>query len=384
MGNLLSGLKGYLKRIDLPLLLTGLAAALYGLFIIYSAGSSLPSASPLKLIVVQGAALAIGLLGFIVITLVDIDRLQRLWLIVAVINILFQLSLFFIGVEGDTGNRSWIRFGPIGIQPGELGKILFIFSFGCHLSALKDQINRPLSVLQILIHGGATILAMYIPSRDLGVAITYLLIMLTMMLCSPLSPLWTAGFLVGSAALAPVLWNKFLSEGQKLRILVVFNPEVSPRYAYQGQQSLKALHNGGLLGMGYRKGALTQSIYLPARHTDFIFASCGEELGYIGCTLIILLLAVIIARIFMRAAKMTDMTGYLVAVGVGAMFLFQSVINIGMCLGVMPVIGLTLPFFSYGGSSIMTCIISLGLVSAFYYTAKNVRNRSLADNGGLS
>ena len=164
------------------------------------------------------------------------------------------------------------------------------------------------------------------------------------------------------AAAFPIIWN-FLDQFQRNRILVVFNPSVDEAVSWQAEQSKIAIGGGQLVGRGFLQGTQTQFSRLPAKHTDCIFAVAGEEFGFIGCMLIILLLILIVLRIFYISWRASTRFSSLVCAGVGSMFLFQSIINIGMCLGVTPVIGLTLPFFSYGGSSLVTMFVSVGIIA---------------------
>ncbi len=354
------GITTYLKKADLFLLGTAVLTSLFGLVLIYSATMSYGSS---RYILVQGAAIVLGIVGFIIASLADLRRFPRLWVILFVFNILFQLSLYFFGTAGDTGNKSWINYSwmPMAIQPGEIGKIIFIYTFASHINVLKDKMNHVLSVVQLFLHFALTVGSVFIISRDLGVAVIYVFIFLVMLYASGINLLWFFATLLGAAACAPILW-RFMSENQRLRIQVVFNPEVSERFAWHGQQSIMAMGNGELFGMGLGKGTQVQSGMLFSKHADFIFASCGEELGFVGCAVLLALLTAMVARCFTDSRKSDNLMGYLMCIGVGAMMMFQILINVGMCLGIMPVIGLTLPFVSYGGSSILTFFVSLGFV----------------------
>ena len=167
----------------------------------------------------------------------------------------------------------------------------------------------------------------------------------------------------------PVLW-KFLSENQRLRIEVVWNPEASERYAWHAKQSMRAVGNGQLMGKGFLNGTMVQKGAYPARHTDFIFSTCAEEFGFIGCVILVALLVALVVHIFVDAVRCSSREGSLVCVGVGAMLMWQILINVGMCLGVMPVIGLTLPLVSYGGTSVMTMMAAFGLVCGYVMRKK--------------
>ena len=176
------------------------------------------------------------------------------------------------------------------------------------------------------------------------------------------------GFFVGLAVIVPILWNSSLvREDQKNRVMVLFDESIDPlgtTVRYQASRSINAISGGGLTGQGLFQGTQIQSGNVPAQHTDFIFAAIGEELGYAGCALCIGLLVAIILRILYVGAHSQSYFYRQVCVGIAGTLMFQIIINIGMCLGVAPVIGLTLPFFSYGGSSMMSLFIAMGVISS--------------------
>ncbi len=185
-----------------------------------------------------------------------------------------------------------------------------------------------------------------------------------MFFASGISLWWLGGIAAVGAAAVPILW-RFMGEYQQLRILVVFDPSLSPQYSWHAKQSMIALGNGGMFGQGFTQGSQVQSGVLYAKHTDFIFSTAGEEFGFLGCAVILLLLFALVLRIFLDAGRTGSHLGSLVCIGIGGMLLTQVLINVGMCLGIMPVIGLTLPLLSYGGTSVLTTLTSLGLVSGF-------------------
>ena len=176
---------------------------------------------------------------------------------------------------------------------------------------------------------------------------------------------------VAAVAAAPIVWS-MLAEYQKKRIMVGFNPELDPLdKGYQVIWSKTAIGAGGVTGLGYREGLITQTEILPAKWTDMIFAVISEEAGFIGASLVLVLLAVLVMRTFMNSLSCDRMSGALILAGVGGMFMYQIIENIGMCLGMLPVVGITLPFLSYGGSSVLAMYLAVGLVLSVY--AKNHR-----------
>lgn len=355
----LLSVKAHFKKCDLALLSLAVLISAIGLIAIYSATYSY---SRPKFLLVQAAAIFLGIIAFFVVSLIDLDRFGDLWPAAYVFNLLFLFSLYFLGESGDTGNRSWIRFAGIGIQPAEIGKIIFIFTFARHIYALRDRLDNVTSLLQLLFHAISTAGFVYIFSNDLGMCVVYLMVFVIMLFASGVSmkffiPVCAAG----CACLVP-LWMFVLKDYHKLRILVLFDPEVSPRIAYNGIQSMVAAGGGQMFGYGYLKGPQTQYSVLPSKHTDFIFSSWCEEWGFVGGIIVIALLTLLVWRIFYDASQADDRFSYLVCIGIGGMLMSQILINIGMCLGIMPVIGITLPFVSYGGTSVCTTFAALGVV----------------------
>lgn len=361
--------KRYVKESDWLLFLLAIVICLFGMVLIFSASRTM--ARPNRYILVQAFGICVGSVGFVLISLFDVERFPRMWMALFVFNIFFQLSLAVLGVSGDTGNKSWIPIGSTGvnIQPGEVGKVIFIYTMACHINALKDRLNRFSSVVQLGLHALVTTGAVFVISKDLGVALMYPLIFITMLFASGISLWWVGGICTAGAGCVPLLW-KFMSTGQKLRIQVVWNPAASEKYAWHAKQSMRAVGNGQLMGKGFLNGTMVQSASYPARHTDFIFSTCAEEFGFIGCIVLLVLLVGLVVHIFVDAARCSSREGSLVCVGVGAMLLWQILINVGMCLGVMPVIGLTLPLVSYGGTSVMTTMAAFGLVCGYVMRKK--------------
>lgn len=356
-------LKKYFKQIDLCLIIFALAAAAYGLLLITSATWS---KNPMSYIKIQAFAACIGIAIFFLLSFFDVDSISALWKPIYILNVLLISSLIIFGTGADqTGNRAWIRFGSIGIQPAEFGKILFILSLSGHAYSLRDEIHSVKSLLLLSAHAFSLIALIVIISHDMGSSLVYGMIFLIVIFCAGVKLRWFGIGLGILAAAAPFLWKFVFRSDQKRRILSVFNPELDPLgTGYHAIQSKIALGSGQLTGRGMFQGTQTQYGYLPAKQTDFIFSVAGEEFGMIGCLIIIALLTVIIARCIIVARRSTGNAASLVCIGVAAMLIFQTFENIGMCIGFMPVVGLPLPFFSYGGSSIMTVFIAIGLVNS--------------------
>lgn len=351
----------YFRTMDYVLLFVALFCSAFGMVLIFSATHSLEEGST-RYMVIQGLAIVLGLIGFIIMSCLDLEKLTKWWRIILVANILFQLSLIVFGYE-DGGNKSWLRFGGIGIQPAELGKLLFIFTFAKHINLLRYRLNRVRSLLMLGAHLLAVMAAIVLPSHDVGMSLPYVFIAILMLFAAGLSLKWFAGGVILTCAAVPILWQ-VLSNIQKNRILVLFDPTIAPDTYWQQEQSLIAIGSGKLFGTGFLKGNQTQNNMLPEKHTDFIFGVAGEEWGLVGCMVIVIALMSLIFRAFFVAYRAHGQTLSLICVGVGSMLLFQTYENIFMCLGIGPVMGLTLPFFSYGGSSVVTMYLALGMVSS--------------------
>lgn len=356
-------------NIDKTVLTVTLLCALFGILMISSAVNTMTGGT--KLIIIQSCAMFIGICAMAVMSSIDYEYFGDLSKIIygGCLGLLVLVLIIGTGLE-TTGSKSWIRFGPIGIQPSEFVKVGFIITFSYHASHLKDDINRFSSVLMLLLHAALPI-GLILLQPDYGTALVFICIVAGILFAAGLS--WkyflSAGGLL--AAAAPIVWFFFFNENRKNRILVFLSPEKDPTGAgYHVLQSKLTIGSGQIWGKGLFHGTQTQLGYLPVRHTDFIFGVIGEELGIIGCIVVVALLFTLIFKILSnsRVAK-TDFGSY-ICVGVAFMLIAHVFENIGMCIGLMPVTGIPLPFFSYGGSSLLTNFIAIGLVLNVYKRRK--------------
>lgn len=368
MSELWQEFKRFFKQADILLLILCCMASLYGVLLISSATKSYGAGS---YVAVQLASIALGIGVFVILSLIDLEIITRQWKWLILFNIVFLLLLLLFGVEGDTGNRSWIRFSflPVGIQPAEVTKIIFVILLAKQITVRRQKnINSISSVAQLGIHLLFMVGLILAVSSDMGVALIYVFIFICMMFASGLKIRWFVIAAVILAILTPIGWKYLLRSDQRDRIMIVFDPSIDPNntgVGWQAAQSKIAIGAGKLTGMGLYNGTQIQyNDYLPAKHTDFIFSVAGEELGFIGCAAIVLLEVLIIIRCIYIGVKSKDSTSTLVCIGFAGMLIFQTFENIGMCLGLTPVIGITLPFFSYGGTSIITVFAAMGIVSS--------------------
>lgn len=347
------------EKTDKKLMIASILASLYGLLLISSAVKSSDSKSN---IIVQAFAITIGIGCMLILSIMDFQVLFSLNKLIFGIYTAILILVLFIGHGESVGTVGWISLGPVNIQPSEFAKVGFIITFACHLSTVQEHINKPLTVLGLVVHLCVP-LSLILLQPDYGTAMVFIFIALVMLFYAGLKLRY---FIIGAGGLiaaSPLLWFFVLDEFQKNRIRVFLNPELDPAGSgYNVIQSKLAVGAGQLFGKGLFQGTQIQLNFLPGKHTDFIFAVAGEELGLLGCILIIGILIFIIFRIIMGANTVKSSAGGLVCMGVAAMLIFQAFENIGMSIGIMPVTGIPLPFFSYGGSSIITTFIAMGLV----------------------
>ena len=373
-------LRDFWERGDKLLLCLCLLSSVYGLALIYSATRYLP-VNQNRSVIVQTLGILLGVVVYILLSSVDMELfVEKSWKLLLLFNLGFNLLVRVPGLGVSRGsNLSWIRFPglPIDIQPAEVTKLTFVLLFAFQCAKLQKRgISRPTSILFLLSNLAVTAGVIAAATRDFGMVLVY--VFLFALLC------WTAGvklrwFALGGAVSVggiAYLWPRLQDSYLLQRVTVVIDHIMGNQetlYAqtqgrgWQQTRSILAIASGGLTGQGYLKGIQTQSPYetsLNARYTDEIFAVCGEELGLIGCMVIIFLLCAIIIRCIWVAQRAPSPMTALVAMGYAGMLLFQSVLNIGMCLYLLPIVGLTLPFFSYGGSSIITMFAAMGVVSS--------------------
>ena len=380
-------LADFIQQADLVLLGLCCAATLYGMVLIASATHYMDTdgmSGMIRYVGVQGAALLLGLCAYVFMSMIDVEIVLKRWKWVVAFNLIFiGLLLTPLGVGGaTTGNQAWLKIPgiPFQIGPAEIVKITFTLLLAKQLEWLREVKRDLKSFPSALMVAGHTIALMgwYVGiSGDMGNGLTFFFIFLCMAFVAGFALRWFVLLFIGSgAAIAASVVLGLMPDYMINRFRVLFDHSYDTLGAgWQQTRGLLALGSGGLFGQGYMQGTQTQAGEgsLPARHTDFIFCVCGEELGMIGCLVVIALLAAIIIRVLLVARRAETPFHCYVCVGVAAMLIFQTVVNIGMCLFVMPVIGLTLPFFSYGGSSLLTLYAAMGVVSGIKKRSPVVR-----------
>lgn len=341
--------------------------SIFGIIVIYSATRTLNSITN---VIVQSAAMGLGIGVMITICMFDYEQFKNLIKPIYIFSVLILILVLVFGVTGDWGARSWIRFGSIGIQPAELAKICFIITFSYHLDKVRDEINKPLVILGLLLHIGVPV-GLILMQPDMGSALVFIFMFLCLMFTAKLSYKYIIPVMAAGIVSLPFVYKYGLSEYQQKRILVFLNPDLDPlNRGYNVIQSKIAVGSGQLWGKGYLEGTQNQMGYLPTKYTDFIFSVISEEFGFIGSMLVVVLLFALIWRCFTIARRADNAYGRYICVGVGAMFLFHVFENVGMCIGLMPVTGIPLPFISYGGTSLVTNMAAIGLVMSVAYHNK--------------
>jgi len=322
-------------------------------------------------IIVQIIATILGVTLYLLVSNIDADFFSEYRVLLTVLSCGFIAMLWPFGVTIN-GNRSWIPVPLIGmnVQPAEFCKIFFILIMASIMASHQREISR---AYPSIAHMGAYMILFVglniAASKDWGVSLIFVAIFVGMAWTAGVSKWWFIG-IGGAIGLGiPIIWPH-LPEYQRLRIEVIFNPDLDPTgigIRYHTMRSLRSLTGGGLTGQGLFNGNRTQTPEaLYAQHTDYIFSAIGEELGFLGCVFVLILLFAIVIRCIWVGNRSGDLMRKLICYGAASALIFQIVINVGMCMGVMPVIGLTLPLISYGGSSTISMYLMLGLVSGVY------------------
>lgn len=358
----------YIKSLDKLLILFCVAASSFGIVLLYSMYSNDFANVTAKYYKTQIAALAIGVVVMLIIAAIDYKLISKIWFIYAPVALILTLLLFTSlgqGVEGadDVG---WLKIGSITIQPSELLKDAFIMTFATHLNKVGKEMNRLPHFLLLCLHGMIPV-ALIAKQGDDGTAIVFLFIFAAMLIVAGLGLRY---ILLGCAAVPVVVyvaWNYLMQPHHKARFLVLFDPVMQQEQIrgiwYQQYWGRIALGSGKMTGVGLFGG---EYVYTSFIHNDFIFAYIGNALGFVGCVATVALLLLICVKIYMSSLQAKDKLGQLICIGVFTMILIHAVLNIGMVLAVMPVIGIPLPFISAGGTSTVSLYVAVGLVLSVY------------------
>jgi rod shape determining protein RodA len=353
----------YIRQTDLPLIFFTLLATSYGFILIYSATQGNG-----RTVLVQVAGIAIGLIGMIILSNMDYHNIATAWRYIAIGSAFLLLITIFIGSSrAQSQDKAWIWLGPITIQPSEFVKVAFVITFAKHYDMVKENVNSLRNIMLLTLHGIIPI-CFLLMQKDIGMTLVFILMFTFMMFAANVKLIYFA--VAGTLTLicSPLIWSKVLGATQKNRILSLFNPIKYAADAYQQTQGRAAISSGEIFGYGLFKGPMTQGIasLLPEKQNDMIFAVAGEELGLIGCVLIVIIFSIIFIRIILNSRAAKDSLGSMMCIGIFASISVQMVINIGAALMLFPITGISLPFFSSGASSIISCFLSIGIVLSVY------------------
>ncbi|MFC6153515.1 rod shape-determining protein RodA [Nocardioides yefusunii] len=356
-----------------------LMAAMTGLLVVGTlaiwSSTSHDTSDPTAFLRKQLVNIAIGTVLMVVVMATD-HRWVRIVTPVVYLASVAGLVLVLVAGAEINGSQSWIRLGGMTIQPSEFAKVAVVVGMALYAAERSEgrggRSVRSSDVLGMLAIA-ALPAALILLQPDLGTMLVLSATVFGVLAISGASWKWLVGLLVGAvAAAAAAVSLGVLKAYQVDRFMAFTNPGLDPRGAgYNTEQARIAIGNGGVWGQGLFDGSQTQSGFVPEQHTDFVFTVIGEELGLVGAGLVVVLACVVVWRALLVAAGSDDMFGRVAAAGIACWFGFQAFQNIGMCLGIMPVTGVPLPFVSYGGSSVFAGMLAVGLL-------QNIHLRSAA------
>ncbi len=350
-----------LSQVDWLLVLVTLLLSLTGIFMIYSAIHSNPAFLKNSLHLKQALWSSIGLCVLLCILIFDYHFFTRWAYFFYALVIVLLIAVLFSG-QVVYGAKRWLVFGPLRLQPSELARLAVILVLARYFGSQGEEEPMGFKKLAPAFLLALAPVLLIVRQPDLGTGLTVLLIAGAMVLVVGVKQ--RVLIIIGSVALAcaPLGWF-FLKEYQRRRILTLFNPDADPLGAgYQSMQSIIAVGSGEFWGKGLLQGTQSRLHFLPEKHTDFIFSVLSEELGFIGSVTVLALFSIFILRCLSAALNAADKEGALIAVGVTTAFFLYIIFNIGMTLGLMPIVGIPLPLVSYGGSASISSFIAIGLV----------------------
>lgn len=360
-----------LKFLDKTFVFAITLLLVFGLIILTSAGNSI-SSDPYYYVKKQLVWMILGLTLAIFIMLYDFVELEKYSNYLYWISVFILVIVLLLGQE-IRGTTGWIGFGSFLIQPAEFTKILLILAFADFLNRRKGTLDTLEDMLPCFLYMGLPFL-LILMQPDLGTALVYIAITVVMMYIAGANPRVLISLILAVAGFVALwlylhfqfgLWLP-LDDYQINRLIVFVDPyndgQGGRGAGWNTIQSLVAIGSGGLTGKGLFQGSQVQLNFLPEHHTDFIYAVIGEELGFIGAAFVLVLYALLLWRSVEISFTAQDLYGTLVVIGITAMWLFHIFENIGMSIGIMPITGIPLPFLSYGGSSLLTNMIAVGLI----------------------
>lgn len=355
----------FLKRVDWVLIILPVILMVTGIAIIYS----LSYYDNIKLFYNQIFYVVVGIIAMISFSILDYRHLKSwsFWIYVA--GIFFLILVLILG-KTSFGSTRWINLGFYDFQPSELFKVILTIYLSAFLSSKIQRLNFKDIFRIFIIVAIPTVLILLQP--DLGTSVILVLIALSIFFSCKLNWKQILVFVLTVAIVLPVGWYT-IHDYQRQRLLTFLNPTADPYgTGYNVTQSIITVGSGGVTGRGFGQGPQSQLNFLPVAHTDFVFAGFAEATGFVGGIIMVLIFLILIYRILYIAKKARDNFGSLLAMGIATMLFLQIVVNIGMNIGLMPVTGVPLPFVSYGGSSLLIVMISMGILQSIYYRHKKL------------
>lgn len=357
-----------LRKYDWVLLVAVVGLSLIGTLLVYSATQ--PSADPRSYLIKQLINVALGLILMVAVSLLDYRQIRLFAPIVYAVAVLGLVAVLSPLGTTVSGAKAWINL-PAGFQvePSEFAKIGLVLVIAVVFGELRDsgRIPGPKHAAGVL---ALALIPVVLVEREpaLGVIILLLLMTFGMIALSGLRLPWVAGLVAAGAIAVLAVFKLHLLRAYQLDRLTAFlHPGADPTgTGYETIHSKIMIGSGGLFGTGWLHGSLVTASFVPNQQTDFIFSVAGEEVGFVGCAVIIALLGLLIFRALRIATRADDQFGLLVASGIALWFGLQAFINIGMTIGIMPVTGLPLPFVSYGGSAMFADMIAIGVLQSVH------------------
>ncbi|MCX6797182.1 MAG: rod shape-determining protein RodA [Candidatus Doudnabacteria bacterium] len=357
------------KYFDLPLLAATLLLCLAGLAVLYSTSLSNENTA---IFWKQLLFLSLGLLIFIFFSFFDYHALAKANRIIYPLFLVLLIYLLFFGPQ-IRGGRRWLPLGFTNIQLAEFVKITVILGLARLLYFRRGQINSWQIIFWSLFYAGLPAFLILL-EPDFGSAVIIIAIWLGILLFSKIKKKFLIVIFIALLAVSGITWRYFLKDFQKSRIMVFIDPKLDPKgQGYNVKQATIAVGSGQLMGKGLAKGLQTQNKFLPERQTDFIFAAAAEEAGFLGAFFILLLYFFLFYRLIKITRRARDDLGMYLAGGVFFLLFFHTIINIGMNIGLLPVTGIPLPFFSAGGSFLIAILLALGIAQNIAMQSKILR-----------
>ena len=362
------------RHLDFTLIVLVLFLMGTGLVFVHSATSHSPvNGDPLYYVRRQVIWVGISIVLMLVFAAMDYTIWQHWWKVIYAGNLGLLMAVFAVG-RSAMGAQRWIQLGPVPLQPSELAKIFIILTLAANLTKREGRLNRWQDLIMPFVHV-AIPMVLVLKQPDLGTSLAFVAILFTMLYVAQAR--WQHLVIIGGGGLALVIaWILahfylgvpiILRDYQLQRLLVFLNPGSDPHGAgYNIIQSIIAVGSGQIFGKGIGSGTQNMLDFIPEQHTDFIFSVVGEEAGFIGAAALLIVFLAVILRAINAAQRARDSYGALVASGIAGLLTFHALVNVGGVIGIMPVTGIPLPFISYGGSSMLTNGVAMGILLSIY------------------